>query len=248
MSCSDDTNLIIWDTPTIKLIGHTATVFCMTIWKSKIISGSSDDTIKIWNLQGQCEATLQGHADIISSLNCLSDGRIVSTADDGTLKIWNSEECLHTFKKIMIPYETYNIIKILDNDRVACIMNDNTINIINTRTYTIDLILIGHTSAIERINTVKDGKEKLITSTNERLIIWNLQTGRIEYLSQALIINDFIVLPDNRIAIANKNKVNVVNIQTKAIDLTYNNGVEFFHILQDKRLIGVSGNEITIYR
>lgn len=39
---------------------------------------------------------------------------------------------------------------------VTCSMNDNTIS---TKTYKVDLILIGHTSLVEKINTVKDGEE-----------------------------------------------------------------------------------------
>ena len=59
---------------------------------TRICSGSTDGTIKIWNSQsGVCEMTLTGHVDYIRSLIQLVDGRICSGSDDETIKIWNIE-------------------------------------------------------------------------------------------------------------------------------------------------------------
>ena len=60
---------------------------------TKIISGSTDKTIKIWNANtGECLQTLEGHLDIILSVAYSPDGtKIISGSSDKTIKIWGEE-------------------------------------------------------------------------------------------------------------------------------------------------------------
>ena len=57
---------------------------------TKIISGSSDKTVKIWNANtGECLQTLEGHTEWVRSVAYSPDGtRIVSGSGDSTVKIW----------------------------------------------------------------------------------------------------------------------------------------------------------------
>ncbi|MCB0188953.1 MAG: hypothetical protein KDE31_32010, partial [Caldilineaceae bacterium] len=58
--------------------------------QNRIVSASSDYTLKIWNLQtGQVEQTLTGHENWVNSVGVLDQNRIVSASSDYTLKIWN---------------------------------------------------------------------------------------------------------------------------------------------------------------
>jgi WD40 repeat protein len=101
----------VWDidsgTKPMILKGHIDRILCMAeLPDGRIISGSNDHTIKIWNLKTsdstkRCEMTLSDN----TSINCikiLSSGQIVSGSgnnsggypdrnnfDDGTLKIWS---------------------------------------------------------------------------------------------------------------------------------------------------------------
>jgi WD40 repeat protein len=61
-----------------------------------MVSGSSDNTIKIWDLYtGKLRSTLAGHSQVVSSVAISLDGHIiVSGSWDKTIKIWN----LHTGK------------------------------------------------------------------------------------------------------------------------------------------------------
>ena len=60
---------------------------------TKIISGSADETIKIWDANtGECLKTLEGHLDIIWSVAFSLDGtKIISGSDDTTIKIWGEK-------------------------------------------------------------------------------------------------------------------------------------------------------------
>jgi WD40 repeat protein len=56
----------------------------------RIVSGSDDCTLKIWNLQtGKCDIIFRGHVGMVMCTAALSDGRIISGSTDKTLKIWN---------------------------------------------------------------------------------------------------------------------------------------------------------------
>jgi WD40 repeat protein len=98
--------LQIWDIKTGKrdktLIGHTSFINCVIVLSDgsssycfvdraeRIVSGSSDNKLKIWNAQtGKCDITLIGHTDAITKIAELPDGRIVSGSADKTLRIWN---------------------------------------------------------------------------------------------------------------------------------------------------------------
>ncbi|MEE0961709.1 MAG: hypothetical protein U0L54_04100, partial [Bacteroidales bacterium] len=67
---------------------------------TKIISGSSDKTVKIWNANtGECLKTLKGHLSYVRSVAYSPDGtKIISGSYDETIKIWdaNTGQCLKT--------------------------------------------------------------------------------------------------------------------------------------------------------
>ena len=60
---------------------------------TKIVSGSGDKTIKIWDANtGQCLKTLEGHSDDVESVAYSPDGtKIISGSDDPTIKIWGEK-------------------------------------------------------------------------------------------------------------------------------------------------------------
>ena len=43
--------------------GHSDTVSCLCILNDQLISGSYDNTIKIWDVNGNCKITLEGHTN-----------------------------------------------------------------------------------------------------------------------------------------------------------------------------------------
>ncbi|NEQ17119.1 MAG: ATP-binding protein, partial [Moorea sp. SIO3E2] len=56
-----------------------------------LASGSSDETIKLWNRETGTEiVTLQGHIDNVDSVSFSSDGQtLASGSSDETIKLWN---------------------------------------------------------------------------------------------------------------------------------------------------------------
>ena len=69
---------------------------------TKIISGSYDKTVKIWDANtGECLKTLEGHSSGAYSVAYSPDGtKIISGLSDKTIKIWdaNTGQCLKTLE------------------------------------------------------------------------------------------------------------------------------------------------------
>lgn len=113
---------------------HDKAVNALTsIGEGKIASGSSDKTIKIWEIKsGQCLSILEGHSEAVNALVYLGNGVIASASLDSTVKIWNIEsgKCLKTLKghKSEVKSLLY-----LGQDRIASGSSDTTVKIWNTK-------------------------------------------------------------------------------------------------------------------
>ncbi len=57
----------------------------------KIISGSTDGTVRVWSANGKQLAICKGHTKAIYAMCISRDGSLVSGSGDGTLRIWDRE-------------------------------------------------------------------------------------------------------------------------------------------------------------
>jgi WD40 repeat protein len=84
--------------------GHTdrVTSICLTEDKYYAISGSWDDSIRVWDiLSGKCIRVIKGHASWVTSICLHPNGKtLISASRDSFLKSWEiqSGKCLATFK------------------------------------------------------------------------------------------------------------------------------------------------------
>jgi WD40 repeat protein len=80
------------------LVGHTGTVIPVFAINNIIISGSYDNSVKIWDIKsGQCINTLNGHTGSVRSVFAINNF-IISGSWDMSIKIWDisSGECINT--------------------------------------------------------------------------------------------------------------------------------------------------------
>ena len=82
--------------------GHSGTVTSVDFSPdgNTILSGSADNTLKLWSLEGVCLQTFEGHSGTVTSVDFSPDGNtILSGSADNTLKLWSLEGvCLQTFE------------------------------------------------------------------------------------------------------------------------------------------------------
>ncbi|KAL2913041.1 hypothetical protein HK105_207496 [Polyrhizophydium stewartii] len=114
LSCSDDATMRLWDIESRETLrvfsGHVAPVQSLQVImprsagddvdedEIKIVTGSLDHTVKIWNFRtAHTERTLFGHVEGVWCVD-VDTLRIVSASHDRTLKVWDIEsgKCMYT--------------------------------------------------------------------------------------------------------------------------------------------------------
>ena len=106
LSWSDDKTLRVWDpssgVSTAILEGHThGARGAMSLSNGRVLSWAGfvlgpededcpDHTLRVWDAKtGACTAVLQGHANDVTGVLLLSDGRILTWSGDKTLRMWD---------------------------------------------------------------------------------------------------------------------------------------------------------------
>ncbi|KZP10853.1 hypothetical protein FIBSPDRAFT_757549 [Athelia psychrophila] len=174
-----------WPAALKTLEGHKDTVRAVAYSPdgSHIASGSSDETIRIWDAEtGEAEGEpLRGHSSHILAIVYSPDGRhIVSGSYDKTIRIWDAEtgeavgEPLigHTEPIWAIAYSP-------DGAHIVSGSDDNTIRRWDAVTgKAVGEPLSGHTEAIHAVAySLPDGKHIVSGSADNTLRIWAAETG-----------------------------------------------------------------------
>ncbi|MBS0652127.1 MAG: F-box/WD repeat-containing protein [Verrucomicrobia bacterium] len=155
------------------LTGHEGSVRCVIQADGKIISGSNDTTMKVWDLEkGKCLTTLEGHEGAVSALT-FDKGKIVSGSIDGSIKAWNVEtgECLHTL------FENDEAIACLavNKGKVISGSMDSTIKIWDLESEKCLTALKGHQGPITSLAVAN---ELIFSASSDGTIkVWDLETG-----------------------------------------------------------------------
>ncbi|MDJ0581918.1 caspase family protein [Crocosphaera sp.] len=80
--------------------GHKESVTMVAITpEGNIVSGSQDQTVKVWSPQGKLLHTLEGHQGQVWTVAMTPEGNIVSGSQDQTVKVWSPQgKLLHTLE------------------------------------------------------------------------------------------------------------------------------------------------------
>jgi WD40 repeat protein len=186
---SDNGEICTWNINTGKhlndLKGHTKSVKCLILAQYhldndddlKLVSGSSDNTIKIWKItESQCLYTLKMDAHVHCLVLLANRHQLASGYWDNTIKIWclDTGECIKTLRS-----HTSYILSLAFNSTTQELVSgsaDFTIKIWDINKDMCKRTLQGHTKWV--LCLVLISGEKLISGSEDRTIkIWDLSTG-----------------------------------------------------------------------
>jgi len=80
------------------LSSHSGDIFCLTRYNNLLVSGSDDETIKLWNEKDKCISTFNANRSV-SCLTIFND-MIISGESGGVIEYWNSStgKCIKSIK------------------------------------------------------------------------------------------------------------------------------------------------------
>ena len=173
------------------LKGHTNGVTCLQVDENILISGSYDNTARVWSLEtGQELRVLRGHRCGIRSLQ-FDDQKLITGSIDGTIKVWNwtTGECLATLRGHNDAVVSVNF----DGELLASGSADKSIKIFNFQTK-VSYCLRGHADWVNQVRIDTASRTLLSTSDDTTIKLWNLVdrtemrtfTGHVGHVQQVL--------------------------------------------------------------
>jgi len=187
---------------------HTGGKTTMTILPDghRVITGSFDNTLKVWDLENGRElATLAGHSGSINSVVITSDNcRAISASNDKTLRVWDLESG-HELHTLIGHKKGIHVVALTpDNRRVVSGSDDNTLKVWDLETGRMLNTLKGHTAEISAVILTHNGNRIISASRDKTLKVWDLESGRELHtlIGHRDIINAVAVTPDGCRAIS----------------------------------------------
>lgn len=185
------------------LVSHTGCVWSLALLKNgSIASGGSDSTVSIWDPITGIEIAVLRHPSSVLALTATPDGLAVGCGD-GSIHLWNLQyRGVAQFGNIQFG-SVCCMAMIPDGRCVAGYSDSNILRIINIKTLTVDLELIGHTDAVYVVGVLSDGR--IVSGSRDRTVrIWDvkkntsleLQEHTSVILSLSVGSNDTIVSGD----------------------------------------------------
>jgi serine/threonine protein kinase len=165
------------------LAGHTSFVNALEISHDgkTLISGSADQTIKVWDLATGAELkTLAGHTSFVNALAIAYDDKtLASGGADLTVRLWDlaTGRVLNTF----VGHTGFvNALHFSHDGRIlASGSADKTIKIWDITTGKLLRTLTGHQGFVNSIDISPDGRTLVSGSTDKTIKVWDLNTGEL---------------------------------------------------------------------
>lgn len=180
------------------LTDHARAVDSIAIKDDIMVSGSSDHSIKVWDLKsGKCVKTLLGHTNNVMSV-VIYEKMIISGSYDTSIKVWDLEtEDTITEKCITLSGHKGLVNSIaVHNDILVSGSSDKTIKVWDLKSGQCLQTLLGHKFAV---NTVAfDGTTIVSGSSDGTIMIWDLKSGKgFSQLSRHAQDVSSVVIKDN---------------------------------------------------
>lgn len=220
-----------------------------------LVSGSLDDSIKIWDLQrGTAQTTVQGHPRGVNDVKISTKGQVlVSCGDDGTVKVWNltAGRLIHTLKG-----HVRDVTSVAIGHRGWTLVSgskDKTIKLWKLDKGTPIRTLLGSPAAIRAVAISPDETALFSGGLDNKVRLWDLKTGEIVRVFSGHLnpVNDVAVSRDNLFVVsAGKDKTIMLwSVGTGAVIHTlrgHTQEVNSVAIAPDNRTIVSGSSDCTV--
>lgn len=163
---------------TASFYGHGGPVWASAVTASKLATGSSDMTVKLWGKAGKCEGTLRGHGNWVTALAAIGE-RLVSGSYDATVRLWDVESRTELAAYQQEAVEDLIYALDLRPDQVVTGSLFPALTVRDLVTGEVLARLQGHEDAV---STVKFAEEHVLASggKDQTVRLWDKRTGSTE--------------------------------------------------------------------
>lgn len=156
------------------LKGHREPITCMDCNGSTIVSGSSDNSVRVWDVKtNNCVLVLDSpHTDSVRCVQ-LKDSQCVTGCTDGVIRLFDlkSGRCLRSFQGHTGGVEHLSF----DGNTVISASTDLTVRVWSTDNGQLIHTMMGHSDEIQVL--VSHCDNVVTTSWDETIRLWNVKSG-----------------------------------------------------------------------
>ncbi|NEQ35801.1 MAG: hypothetical protein F6K40_05685, partial [Okeania sp. SIO3I5] len=215
-----------------------------------IATASGDNTVKLWNRQGQLLQTLTGHKSWVNGVAFSPDSQMIATASgDNTVKLWNRQgQLLQTLTghKSWVNGVAFSP----DSQMIATASGDNTVKLWNQQGKELQT-LKGHEESVNGVAFSPDGQMIATASGDNTVKLWNQQGKELQTLKgHEKSVNGVAFSPDGQmIATASgDNTVKLWNQQGKELQTLkgHEESVNGVALSPDGQMIATASGDNTV--
>ena len=187
--------------------GHSSLVNAVALTSDggRAITGSDDDTVKIWDIvRGKELLTLRTDTNGVLALAATPDSeRVVTGSRDGTVKVWDLTlgAELFTLRGHTGIIEAVTVTP--DGKRAISGSRDHTVKVWDLNLGEELFTLQGHTGIIWTVAVTSDGRRVLTVSEDHTVKVWDLVRGREDFTltSHTAAVSAISITPDDQRAV-----------------------------------------------
>ncbi|MEA5594244.1 SMEK domain-containing protein [Rivularia sp. UHCC 0363] len=247
-------SLISPSEPSIRtLSGHSSSVWSVAVTSDgqKLISGSQDGAVKIWNLKsGNLIRTITAHNDSVNTVITSHDGLyIFSGSHDKSIKIWdlNTGDLIRTLTG---HHGSINAVVLTpDGSKIISASSDCSLKVWNLKNGEVLHKFIGHKASVQALAIINTDNKNLVISGsyNDTPRVWNLETGKEEFsLGESDMVWSTTAIPNKELVIfgSQDGTFTIWNLKTREKEYSFkghSNSVRAISVTSDgERIISVS--------
>ncbi|KAL5010050.1 hypothetical protein ScPMuIL_012355 [Solemya velum] len=161
---------------TMELRGHTDKVMCVTFDETRLASGSSDKTVKVWDIKtGELLQTFRGHNKGVWCLAFFTDNLLVSGSYDGTIKVWNITK--GNAMRTLLAHDGPIWAMARRDSKLVTVSQDRTAKVWEISRCMLQHTLKGHQAAIFAVDMDEIGKLVFTGSADKTVRMWDSTSG-----------------------------------------------------------------------
>eukprot|EP00040_Diaphanoeca_grandis_P004781 m.30102 g.30102 ORF g.30102 m.30102 type:complete len:540 (-) comp16216_c0_seq1:2617-4236(-) len=137
-----------------------------------LFSGSSDNTICVWSLNGySLVTTLVGHTSTVHDLVVVTDGRLFSASKDKTIRVWSSGTHRHVATLKGHTGCVHSLVTSSDGQKLFSGSSDTTVRVWSCSDYSHLHTIVGHTRTVMSLAISNDGR--LFAGSSKSIRVWS---------------------------------------------------------------------------